>query len=80
MCSRGDKDRIVSLPKKLVTHLKEQLEHARQIHNHDISPQALGGCRCRTLSLGSILTPMPNGYGSTSFPLQRDPSILALVA
>ena len=34
--AKGDKDRIVPLPKKLVTHLKEQLEHARQIHNHDI--------------------------------------------
>ena len=35
--AKGDKDRIVPLPKKLVTHLKEQLEHARQIHNHDIA-------------------------------------------
>jgi len=35
--AKGDKDRIVPLPKKLVTHLKGQLEHARQIHNHDIA-------------------------------------------
>lgn len=35
--AKGDKDRIVPLPQKLVTHLKEQLEHARKIHNHDIT-------------------------------------------
>ncbi len=35
--AKGDKDRIVPLPKKLVSHLKQQLEHARQIHSHDIS-------------------------------------------
>ncbi len=35
--AKGDKDRIVPLPKNLVPHLKEQLEHARQIHNHDIA-------------------------------------------
>jgi integron integrase len=35
--AKGDKDRIAPLPKMLVTYLKEQLEHARQIHNHDIA-------------------------------------------
>ncbi len=35
--AKGDKDRVVPLPKRLIKHLHKQLEHARQTHQSDLA-------------------------------------------
>lgn len=35
--AKGDKDRLVPLPKRLIEHLHKQLEHARQTHQIDLA-------------------------------------------
>jgi integrase len=76
--AKGDKDRIVPLPKRLVAPLKEQLSRSSSIHQADLKV-GLGRVPYLTRSHENIPTPIEIGRGNTCFHQPRCREILARV-